>query len=130
MKERLVTVLINLLGILLFGFLYAWWCQVSHWHIPCIFHKITGLYCPGCGITRMCLALLNGDLKTAFNSNPAIFTLAPVGLLLGLRITYHYIKTGNMQLSKYQTVILWVIVVILVIFGIVRNILLLTGHRP
>ena len=33
--------------------------------IPCMFHQITGLYCPGCGVSRMCLALFRLDFVSA-----------------------------------------------------------------
>ena len=29
---------------------------------PCLFHLVTGAYCPGCGGTRALLALLHGRL--------------------------------------------------------------------
>ena len=38
--------------------------------IPCLFHQITGLLCPGCGNTRAALALLRLDLPAAFGYNP------------------------------------------------------------
>ena len=44
---------------------------------PCPFHSITGLKCPGCGMTRACIALARGDIHGALHYNP--FSL---GLLL------------------------------------------------
>ena len=47
----------------------------------CIFHALTGLYCPGCGGTRSMYALLHGHILLAVHENPAsplivaIFTL-------------------------------------------------------
>ncbi|MCD7097921.1 DUF2752 domain-containing protein [Stenotrophomonas sp. MMGLT7] len=46
--------------------------------MPCMFHAATGLYCPGCGMTRALHALLHGDLAQAFAFNPA----AMLGLAL------------------------------------------------
>lgn len=43
---------------------------------PCVFHLATGLYCPGCGITRALHALVHGDLARAWSMNP----LALLGL--------------------------------------------------
>ena len=33
---------------------------------PCVFHKWTGYYCPGCGGTRAVKALLRGDVIGSF----------------------------------------------------------------
>lgn len=130
MKRRLINTTIVLLLIIFSGVTYALWCKATSWHIPCVFHKITGLYCPGCGITRMSLALLEGNFRVAFRSNAAVFILIPVGLMLLLKFIYHYIKFGNIQLSKVETSILWVIVVILITFGILRNIPIFYRLRP
>jgi hypothetical protein len=38
--------------------------------IPCVFHEATGLPCPGCGLTRSCLALFEGRLTDAVYLHP------------------------------------------------------------
>ena len=49
---------------------------------PCPFRAITGWDCPLCGGTRMGVALLHGDVQTAFLFNPlALIGLTIVGLL-------------------------------------------------
>lgn len=42
------------------GMLYCIWLHCTGLGIPCLFYLWTGFKCPGCGITRMCLALLSG----------------------------------------------------------------------
>ncbi len=49
----------------------------NSWFPPCIFHRVTGLWCPGCGLTRGAHALFNGRLGESFGYN--IFT--PLALL-------------------------------------------------
>ena len=39
---------------------------------PCLFHFITGLYCPGCGGTRAVRALLQGDVVKSFCYHPFV----------------------------------------------------------
>lgn len=51
----------------------------------CVFKKVTGLDCPGCGMTRATCATLNGDLGKAFYFNPVGMVLLPLALL-GLSI--------------------------------------------
>lgn len=40
--------------------------------LPCVFHSLTGLYCPGCGGTRAVRALLKGDLWMSFQYHPLV----------------------------------------------------------
>lgn len=39
---------------------------------PCLFHVITGLYCPGCGSARALHQLLHGHLAAALMFNPLL----------------------------------------------------------
>jgi hypothetical protein len=47
----------------------------------CLFRELTGLPCPGCGITTSVLALARGDVEASWSANPAGFGVA--ALLLG-----------------------------------------------
>ena len=44
---------------------------------PCLFRKLTGLQCPGCGTTRALHHLLHGDVAGAFRLNPMLFAAVP-----------------------------------------------------
>lgn len=39
---------------------------------PCVFHAVTGLYCPGCGGTRAVRTLLRGDILKSFQYHPLV----------------------------------------------------------
>ena len=47
----------------------------------CIWRKLTGLECAGCGIQRGLHALLNGHFKTAFSLNAYVFVMYPFWLV-------------------------------------------------
>ena len=49
--------------------------------MPCAFHSLTGLYCPGCGGTRAVRELLYGDLRMSFQYHPLVLYGAAVVLL-------------------------------------------------
>ena len=40
---------------------------------PCLFHELSGLYCPGCGGTRAVKALLEGHFISCFLYHPFVF---------------------------------------------------------
>lgn len=40
---------------------------------PCLFHQITGLFCPGCGGTRAFTSLLQGRFISCFVYHPFVF---------------------------------------------------------
>ena len=50
----------------------------------CMFHKLTGLHCPGCGGTRAAYALVEGDLARAFRMNAAFILALPVIVYLAV----------------------------------------------
>lgn len=46
--------------------------------VPCPFLTLTGIPCPGCGMTRSCLALVHGDLALAWSYHPFSFLLVSI----------------------------------------------------
>jgi hypothetical protein len=51
----------------------------------CPNRAMTGIPCPGCGLTRASLALLSGDLAGALHWHPLVFLLLPLAGFLVLR---------------------------------------------
>ncbi len=91
--------------------------------VPCPFHLLTGLNCPGCGVTRMCVSLLKLDLRSAFEANAVLLCLTPVLLVfLGFRI-YRLIRYGKNTGGKASAVLSWTIIGVLLAWGIVRNLI-------
>ncbi len=79
--------------------------------------------CPGCGVSRMCLSLLRGDIAGAFEANCAILILLPGGLVFALYRAVQYVKKGRTPLPRGAEYALYAISAALVIFGIVRNLI-------
>lgn len=48
----------------------------------CVFHEITGLYCPGCGAARAFHALLHGRFLEALDFNPLLVVTLPVIIIM------------------------------------------------
>lgn len=53
----------------------------AHWLPPCLFHRLSGLHCPGCGMTRASYAALHGHFATAFRFNPLGMILFPLAVV-------------------------------------------------
>ena len=61
----------------------ALYCAISMvLHIPCPIVWLTGVSCPGCGITRACLSLCRLDFAKALYYNPSIFFVLPAAVLI------------------------------------------------
>ena len=55
--------------------LYTFPPATTPWYPKCVFHVMTGLDCPGCGITRALHHLLHGRVEEAFLLNPMLFAM-------------------------------------------------------
>lgn len=88
--------------------------------IPCLFYKITGLKCPGCGITRMFVSLLKFDIITAFKYNQLCFIYL---ILTTIYFIYYFISIIAKNKPKKIHKKIWIILLIItILFGIIRNI--------
>lgn len=55
--------------------------NTQHGISVCLFNNLTGIPCPTCGTTTAIVQIINGDLTSAFNTNPLSYIIA-VGLLV------------------------------------------------
>lgn len=120
-KPRVYRALTLWIGLPLLGICYGLLVSRIGFGIPCVFRLITGLKCPGCGVTHMALCLLQGDLSGAFYENPAVLMLLPAGMILAIRLTYRYLRTGSKKLTKWENRMIIGMIVLLIGFGIARN---------
>lgn len=124
MKNRLISEIKKHILIFAVGFAYYLWIVFTDIYIPCIFNKVTGLKCPGCGITHMMLAIARFDFKTAFLENPLLFIALPVMLGIYIRNRIYYVRTENkanrgMIIKTLEYTMLF----LTLLFWVVRNIL-------
>ncbi len=120
MKNRPLRVFLFFSAITVGGgcyFLLAHYFSIS---IPCFFYQLTGWQCPGCGITRMAIHLIQGEFRLAFQDNPVLFCLLPVFAGYLIAMTRRYLG-GRSLTSHIMDIGLIIVIVILLIWGIVRN---------
>lgn len=122
MKKRLKDILRLPVFCGIAGSVYYIWLRLTGIGIPCLFHLWTGLKCPGCGVTRMCLAVLSGDFLTARKENILLFYLLPFLGVWWLIHQMYYLVTGRMMSGRLFQGLAWCVMVLLLLFGIYRNI--------
>lgn len=121
--ERFIGVLVKLFIIIAVGVTYAKIIQATGISIPCPFRTITGFKCPGCGITHMCMAILAKDFRAAWSANPILAAISPAIAYLFAKRTIAWVVFGKRKMSKTDRSIANALVIILVSWGIIRNII-------
>ena len=120
--KRLIRLWVGACLLLGTGLLYAFICErTGRVWIPCLFYTVTGFYCPGCGVSRMCLCLLRGDWYGALRANAALLLLSLVGLVLAARLCIRYVRTGSARPRRGEERALWGLAIALAAFGVARN---------
>lgn len=120
-KKRLWQLLKPLLEILLLGIIYIIFIKITGLMIPCPIKLVTGKYCPGCGISRMLLAMLRLDFEAAYCANRLLFFLFPVILLYGIMKGIQYIRTGKEKQTPAEQIGILLVCIATIAFWVMRN---------
>lgn len=63
---------------------------MEEYMLPCLNKKIFGFDCLGCGLQRAAALLIRGEFVEAFYMYPAIYTLIPLFLVIGLNFFFKF----------------------------------------
>jgi len=101
----------------------------NHFYPACAFHQLTGLNCPGCGMTRALYALLHGDWRAALRDNALL--VAGLGLL-ALRGGWFALNRfcGRANGRFFPVVFLWPLLAVALVFTVLRNLPALAFLSP
>jgi hypothetical protein len=102
------------------GLLYAFDPNSASSPFPgCLFRAFTGLYCPGCGVTRMLHALVHGDVAGAASMNILALVGLPVfALFIAEQLWATRLLHGRLRAVLFDAR-LWIGAALL--FGVLRN---------
>ena len=96
-----------------------WYIFFNFMPSACIFKNITGVPCPGCGLTRSGVALLKGQWQKSLYFHAL---LLPVLSLMGLSVI------GVLQ--KIKSKYLWAMVFIVFAYYVIRMIMFFPNQAP
>jgi ethanolamine transporter EutH len=93
----------------------------THSFFPtCLFHKLTGLNCPGCGMTRALYALLHGNVPLALKDNALFILLLAVLAVRGARFILRKMRNQPAAFNVPPK-FLWALMAVAVVFAVLRN---------
>ena len=113
------------------GALFVAWLALYLLDIGCVFRLMTGIPCPGCGMTRAWLAALRLDFAAAFAYHP-LFWVVPIAFVLA----FVREEVASSKLKRGIDIAVTVLCVLVVVVWIVRLInpadagLLFGGYAP
>ncbi|MGE9269411.1 MAG: DUF2752 domain-containing protein [Verrucomicrobiales bacterium] len=88
----------------------------------CILHEVTGLHCPGCGMTRATAAAMDGQLGDAFRFNPLGVVLLPIAAVLFLPVAKAWICGRPLKRPVwFGRRSAWTLLVVVISFTVARN---------
>ena len=95
---------------------------VAGFYPICMFHRITGLQCPGCGGLRAAHQLLRGNIAAAYHLNALVVFGAPLAVAFTVRQVLRALRHQPASF-EIRPSWLWTGIAVLVVFGIARNLM-------
>lgn len=100
--------------------------NVLSFSYPCVFNKVTGLCCPGCGGTRAARALLRGEIiKSIYDYPPLLYAVIVYVIFMVRCFLYRHFdvrKSKDGAIIKYLYIFLalmlvqWVVKIVAQVF--------------
>lgn len=122
MKSRTFLLVARVFPFAAAGAVYIIFVHLTGFGIPCVFNKVTGLYCPGCGITRMFVSLMRLDFRGALGSNAVALCALPFVAADLICRAFIYVRSGRQpRLTRFERIFLYALTAVFLVFCILRN---------
>lgn len=94
---------------------------------PCVFHRLSGLYCPGCGGTRAVKALLDGRLVECFLYHPFVLYCAVLYVLFMASHTLELLSAKKFPVRglDFKITYVYIGIILILLQWMAKNLLLL-----
>lgn len=91
---------------------------------PCLFHLLTGYYCPGCGGTRAVKALLHGRILLAVYYHPFVpYAAAVYAFFMSTQAIQRISRNKYAVGMHYRNCYVWTATAIIAVNFVLKNIL-------
>ncbi|MDO5124667.1 MAG: DUF2752 domain-containing protein [Eubacteriales bacterium] len=121
-KQRLVNILLLTAAIGCVGLVFVALARLGI-GIPCLFHLITKLKCPGCGNSRAAIALLRLDIFGAFSYN-LLFPLEFSYIIwVYVRCCVRYVKESSFSYKTPHIALDICVLAAVLVWAVLRNII-------
>lgn len=116
------------IGVILFWGMFEMFTGIHLLHLlrPCMFHLLTGYYCPGCGGTRAVRFLLQGRILSSFWYHPIVLYVVVIGGWFMLSQTIERMSRGRIRIGMhFREIYMWVALGIIIVNFVIKNLALI-----
>lgn len=120
-KNRIMQSMIVALEIIMCLSIYTIVFTVTGKGIPCVFRKVTGMLCPGCGMSHALSSLIHGRISEAIGYNVLSVTICPLIVVFLFVRGIRFVKYGEEEFKALEVLFLLICLIVCTVFFLVRN---------
>jgi hypothetical protein len=122
MNMKLKRFLVIFTPVLLVPLLYFLGVFISQHYTfpPCITYSLFHINCPGCGMTRSVIALLNGDILLSIRQNVFVIMLIIIALMIYIEYVLKVFGV-KFKFPIHNKYFLYGGLIFLIVFSVLRN---------
>ncbi len=95
--------------------------STSNFFPVCPLHALTGLNCPGCGLTRGFHALFHGDILTALQFNLLLPIYLLIFIYIGITLSLIILRGRGLSNKIFTPLSIYGFLIASLVFGVLRN---------